>query len=120
MKSSKDRQPRKRCQTHLKHENGQRAKDSTEADRPTARYQARSAKTAAFSRKTVHGNKQKRKDKTDPQAERLGSATSKEERGDARVQCKTEASRTRRAVTSDRSANDTAKQVTVNRKRERK
>ena len=45
----------------MKHENGKRAKDSTEADPPTARYQARSAKTAVFSRKTVHGNKQKGK-----------------------------------------------------------
>ena len=37
----------------------------------------------------------------------------------ARVQCKREASRTRRAVASDRSANDIAKQVTMNRKREK-
>ena len=59
-----------------------------------------------------------RKEKTDPHsAERLSSATSKEERGDARVQCKTEASRRRRAVASDRNANDIAKQVTINRKR---
>ena len=57
VKSSKDRQPRRRCQTCLKHENGKRAKDSTEADPPTARYQARSAKTAAFSRKAELSNK---------------------------------------------------------------
>ena len=34
---------------------------STEASPPTARYKARSAKTAALSRKTVHSNKQKGK-----------------------------------------------------------
>ena len=57
VKSSKSRQPMNRCQTCLKHENGKRAKDSTEADPQTARYKARSTKTAAFSRKTVHSNK---------------------------------------------------------------
>ena len=36
-------------------------------------------------------------------------------RGDARVQCKSEASRTRRAIAADRSANDIAKQVTMTR-----
>ena len=50
---------------------------------------------------------------------RSTNARSKEERGDARVQCKTEASRVRRAVASDRSANDIAKQVKMNRKREK-
>ena len=36
-------------------------------------------------------------------------------RGDARVQCKKEASRTRRATAADRRANDIAKQVTMTR-----
>ena len=39
--------------------------------------------------------------------------------GRSRVQCKREASGTRRAVASDRSAKDIAKQVTMNRKREK-
>ena len=119
MESSKDRLPRKRCQTCLKHENGKRAKDSTEVDPPTATYQARSSKTAAFSRKTAR-QQAKRKEKTDPHsAERLSSATSEEERGDAGVQCKTEASIIRRTVASDRNANDISKQVTMNRKKEK-
>ena len=54
---SKDRQPWSRCQTCLKHESGKRANGSTEASPPTATCEARSAKTAAFSRKTVHSNK---------------------------------------------------------------
>ena len=57
VKSYKGGQPMNRCQTCLKHENGKSAKDSTEADPQTARYKARSTKTAAFSRKTVHSNK---------------------------------------------------------------
>ena len=120
MKSSKNRQPRKRCQTCLKHENGKGAKDSTEADPPTARYQARSAKIGRIQRKDQAQQQAKRKENTDPQsAERLSSATIKEECGDARVECKKEASRTRRAVASDHSANDIAKQVKMNRKREK-
>ena len=41
-----------------------------------------------------------------------------QERGVARVQCKREASRIRRAIAADRSANDIAKQVTMTRERE--
>ena len=59
----------------------------TEA-KPAAWYKARSVKTAAFS---------------------VGTA--------ARVQCKREASRIRRAIEADRSANDIAKQVMLTRER---
>ena len=58
MERSKDRMPRKRCQTCLKHENGKRAKDSTEAKPADSELQSPVNKDgSAFSRKTVHSNK---------------------------------------------------------------
>ena len=105
---------------------------------PTARYKARSAKTAAFSRKTMH-RKEKREgvqERRPHSTERLRSATSGKEREDSIAhpterlistiqkrgncsprKCKREASRLRRAVAFDRSANDIAKQVTMTRKK---
>ena len=84
VKSSKGRQPMNRCQTCLKHENGKRAKGSTRPRQspPTARYKARSAKTAAFSRKTMHrkGKREGALKRRHHSAERPSSATSKKER----------------------------------------
>ena len=68
----------------------------------------------SFSRRYVS----QRKEKTDPHpAERRDLAQFKSV-GRSRVQCKREASGVRRAAASDRSVNDIAKQVTMNRERE--
>ena len=95
---SQDRQPRNRCQTCLKHESGKRARKLHRGNPPTARYKARSARTAAFSRKTVHSNKQQGKRRRNSASSRGfiqqndGTAKFKSVGTAACVQCKREAS----------------------------
>ena len=93
-----------------------REKESKKAppDRGKARRQRDTMQVgkdgSAFSRKTVHSNKQRgnliqQKDEQNAKVKSVGIAPC--------VQCKREASRTRRAIGADRSANDIAKQVTM-------
>ena len=102
LKGSKERQPKKRCHTCLKHESerGQESSTRLRQSPPTARYKIKSTKTAQ-----PHS------------AERRNLAQFKSVGTAARVQCKREreASRIRRAVAPDRRANDIAKQVTTTR-----
>ena len=89
---------------------------STEASPPTARYEARSTKTDICIQQTEWARQQaKRKphsaDGTSRNAKFKSVGTA------PRVQCKREASRKRRAIAADRSANDIAKQVTMPRER---
>ena len=113
---------------------------STEASPPTARYKARSAKTAAFSRKTMHRKEKKRRrsekeatfsrktelsNKKKGKRRRNSASSRKTDQHNskawdaAHMQCKREASIIIRAVASDLIANDIAKQVTMTRKRKK-
>ena len=109
----------------------------TEASPQTARYKAMPAKTDPHSAERRCTAKKKREGalKRKPHSAGRLSSTSKEGNliqqtiriakqkfrsvGRSRVQCKREASRIRRAITADRSANDIAKQVTMTREREK-
>ena len=106
----KDRQPRNRCQTCLKHESEREQESSTRPRQspPTAMVQRQvNQDGSAFSRKTLHSNKQR--------GNLISVSKSKIQERGARVQCKREASRIRRAIAADRSANDVAKQMTMTR-----
>ena len=113
--NSKDMQPRNRCQTCLKHESGKRARQLHRGKTADSAVQSKVSKDGRIQQKDSAQQQVKRKphsaDDTYSKAKFkiVGIAT--------RVQCKREASRIRRSVASDRSENDTAKQVTMTRKK---
>ena len=122
-KGSKERQPKKRSHTCWKHESEREQESSTRPRQspPTARYKARPTKTAAFSRKTVHSNKSREKRRRVSASSRKKTSRTIRKRGNCSPRAmqererEREASRIRRAVASDRKANDIAKQVTTTR-----
>ena len=105
----------------------------TEAKPAHSEVQSQVSKDAAFSRKTMQRKEKregalkkrvrqqaKRKEKTEFRIQQKDcTAQFKSVGRAARVQCKREASRTRRTIAADRSVKDIAKQVTMTRERER-
>ena len=95
----------------------------TEASSPTARYNARSAKMAAFSKEETSFSRRHVSQSKEKGKRRRNSASSRKidqqnsRAWGRRVQRKREASRTRRAIAADRSANDIAQWVMMTRER---
>ena len=122
----------------MKHESGKRArklhrgkpadsevqsqvsKDGSASSRTAMhrKEKTRRSEEASFSRKTENSKKRKRR-RNSASSRKTDQQNSKAWRMATRVHCKTEASRIRRTIAADRSANDIAKQMTMTRKRER-
>ena len=120
MKSSNDRQLRKRCQTCLKHESGKRARKLHRGKPADSEVQSQVSKDGRIQQKddASQGKKRRRSEKEATFSRKTDQHNSKAWDA-AHIQCKREASRIRRAVASDRIANDIAKQVTMTRRREK-
>ena len=115
-----DRQPRKRCQTCLKHESGEEARKLHRGKPADSEVQSQVSKDGRIQQKYRARQHAKRKEKTDIRIQQKDELAQFKSVGMAtRVHCMTEASRIRRTIAAERSANDIAKQMTMTRKREK-
>ena len=120
LKGSKERQPKKRFHTCLKHESerGQESSTRPRQSPPTVELQNQVNQDGRIQQKDCAQHQVKRKEKTGIRIQQKDEISHNSKAWELQPACNArerEASRIRRAVAPDRRANDIAKQVTTTR-----